>query len=177
MNYKKLMGTALVLGSMVFASAAFAAEGWQNVDNAAEKISLIVPSEWNVTVGGDAIFSAVGGDINMTMTKSPKASSIESLNRIMTVSREKLLQEVKMDFMKKNPRARLLQCGFVEHPLRSEIRIIATVPEVNAERHYQMNSMFLVNHTWYKVVSNYPMDPKPGTAQDIQKCIKSLSFE
>ena len=108
MNYKKLMGTALVFGSMVFASAAFAAEGWQNVDNATEKISLIVPSEWTVTTGGDTIFSAAGGDINMTMTKSPKASSIESLNRIMTVSREKLLQEVKMDFMKKKSSCKTL---------------------------------------------------------------------
>lgn len=177
MNLKKVMGTALVVASMAVASAAFAAEGWQNVDNSAEKVSLVVPSEWSVNVGGETIFAAQGDKIDMTMTKSKKQIATESLNKIMSSAREVLLAEVKADYMKKNPRARLMQCGFVEHPLRSEIRIIATTLDANKERHYQMVSMFLNNHTWYKIVSNYPMNPKPGTAQDIQKCIKSLSFE
>lgn len=177
MNFKKVMGTALVVASMAVASAAFAAEGWQNVDNSAEKVSLVIPSEWSVTTGGDAIFAAQGDKISMTMTKSQKAIATESLNKIMSSARETLLQEVKADYMKKNPRARLMQCGYVEHPLRSEIRVIATTLGADKERHYQMVSMFLVNHHWYKIESNYPMNPKPGTAQDIQKCIRSLSFE
>jgi len=182
MNFKKVLSTALVVGSIAVAGTAFAAFSdvtWKQVDNQTDKVSLVVPSEWEVTTGGDSIFSAVGANgVNMTMTKSEKNIATESLNRIMSVAREKLLQEVKVDYMRKNPRARLMQCGFVEHPLRSEIRIIATVPEAQAERHYQMVSMFLVNHHWYKVVSNYPMnDDSITNVQCIQKAVKSLSFE
>lgn len=177
MNLKKVMSTALVVASMTMASAAFAAEGWQNVENTAETVSLVVPSEWSVTVGNDAIFTAKGDKIDMTMTKSEKAIATESLNKVMSSAREILLQEVKANYMKKNPRARILQCGFVEHPLRSEIRIIASTLNEAKERHYQMVSTFLVNHYWYRITTNYPMNPKQGTAQDIQKCIKSLSFE
>ncbi|MDO4178889.1 MAG: hypothetical protein Q4D21_06825 [Phascolarctobacterium sp.] len=181
MNFRKTLSTALLIGSLAVAGTAFAGisdVAWQNVDNKDAKVSLIVPAPWTVSVGGENIFTAANGDVNMAMTKSEKKISTESLNRVMSSTRERLLAEVKADYMKKHPRARLMQCGFVEHPLRSEIRIIATVPEVEKDRHYQMTSMFLVNHHWYKVESNYPMnDDSIFNVQCIQKAIKSLSFE
>ena len=177
MNFKKSMSAALLVAAMTVAGSAFAAENWQNVNNEAAKISLIVPAEWTVSYDPGTIFTAKGENMSMTMTKSEKKISTQSLNRISTASREMLLQDVRKDYLKKNPRAKLMSCGFVEHPLRSEIRIIASVLDENKDRHYQMTSMFRVDYHWYKVESNYPISTSAAPVEEVKRCIKSLSFE